>query len=964
MTGRDLAGALRRRVRGEVRFDDATRGLYATAGAIYRQVPIGVVIPRDTEDVVAAVEVCREYAVPLLPRGAGTSLAGQCANVAVVLDFTRHLDRIIEIDPDRRLARVEPGVVLDDLRAAAERHELTFGPDPSTHGYCTLGGMVGNNACGVHSLMSGRTSDNVERLSVLAYDGARLDLGPTSDDELGAAIGAGGRRGAIYAGLAALRDRYGDAIRARYPRIPRRVSGYNLDELLPENGFHVARALTGTEGTCVTVLEATLRLVPSPPRRALVALGFGDVATAADAAPALLGHAPIGLEGFDDVLIDDMRSRGLHIAEIETLPEGGGWLLVEFGADTRAEAEARASDAVASLAGRERPPTARLFEEGRATQEVWDLRESAVGATAVVPGKGMRWEGWEDSAVPPERVGDYLRDLRRLLDRHGFSGAFYGHFGEGCIHTRIDFDFGTEEGIRARRSFLEQAVDLVVSYGGSLSGEHGDGQSRAEFLEKMFGPELVEAFRSFKSIWDPAGRMNPGKVVDPHRSDDDLRLRVGGRSPRPATHFAYPDDGGSVTRATLRCVGIGKCRRLSGGTMCPSFMVTREEMHSTRGRARLLYDMLEQGPTTDDWRDESVRAALDLCLACKACKTECPANVDMATYKAEFLAHYYRGRLRPRSAYAMGLVPWWARAGSKVPELANLITGAPLLGQALKRAAGIAPERRIPRLARESFTAWFRRRGKPRSDGPGVLLWPDTFTNYFQPQIGRAAVEVLEAAGLRVSIPGRALCCGRPLYDYGMVPAARRLLARVLGELRSPLDAGTPLIGLEPSCLAVFRDELGNLFPNDPTARRLREASFTLGEFLAAHGGGLGVRELGGRAIVHAHCHQRALMGMRGEEALLSRLGLDYDLLDSGCCGMAGGFGFEAAHHAVSVAAGERVLLPRVRETPPDALVIADGFSCREQIVQETGRRALHLAEVLRMGLPVVPERHEENRRP
>ncbi len=946
-----LAALLRREVRGEVRFDAGSRALYATDASNYRQVPIGVVFPADADDVEAAVAACRRFGAPLLGRGAGTSLAGQACNRAVVLDTSRHMDRILELDPDRRLARVQPGVVLDRLREAAEAHRLTFGPDPATHSHCTIGGMAGNNACGVHGLMNGKTVDNVLELEVLTYDGLRMRVGATGEERLARIVEGGGRRGAIYQGLAELRDRHAERIRARYPRIPRRVSGYNLDELLPERGFDVARALVGTESTCVFILELTCRLIDSPRSRVLLVLGYPDVYRAADAAPAVLEHRPIGLEAIDDRLVADLRAARLHHRELDLLPEGAGWLLVELGADEPGEAAEAAARLQAALgAGRRGGPSARRFEDPADQARLWQLRESALGATARVPGRPPNHEGWEDSAVAPERAGAYLRDLRGLLDRHGYGGAFYGHLGQGCMHTRNDFDLASAAGVARFRAYLQEAADLVVAYGGSLSGEHGDGQARAELLPRMFGHELVGAFAGFKALFDPDGRMNPGKVVDPDRLDE--HLRPAGRSaPPPRTHFAFAEEGG-WQGAMLRCVGVGKCRQTTTGIMCPSWMVTGEEAHSTRGRARLLFELLQGDPLRAGWRDRHVRDALDLCLACKGCKRDCPTSVDMASYKAEFLAHHYRRRLRPRTAYTIGLVHWTARLAARAPRLANAAAQAPGLGGLARRLAGIAPQRRLPAVAGEPFTRWFRRQAAPDPAGrPPVLLFADTFTNHFHPDAARAAVQVLEAAGFAVRVPERPLCCGRPLYDFGMLDLARRQLRRLLRTLGPALRAGVPVVGLEPSCLAVFRDELPNLLPGDADARLLAGGSFTLAELLAGHAGGWRPPPIGGRAIVQGHCHQQAVIGMEPDLALLRAAGVDAELLDAGCCGMAGAFGFEADHYQVAMAVGERRLLPAVRTADPDTLVLADGFSCRTQIEQATGRHPLHLAEALAAAL-------------
>jgi FAD/FMN-containing dehydrogenase/Fe-S oxidoreductase len=950
---RALAEELRRRVRGEIRFDDGSRALYATDASNYRQTPIGVVLPKDGDDVEAAIEICRRYEAPVLGRGGGTSLAGQCCNTAVVFDFSKYMNRVLEIDVENRRARVEPGLVLDHLRERTREHRLTFGPDPSTHTHCTFGGMIGNNSCGVHSVMAGKAVDNVEELEILTYDGLRMRVGATDDDELERIVRAGGRRGEIYADLRQLRDDYAALIREKFPELPRRVSGYNLDDLLPDKGFHVARSLVGTEGTCVTVLEATVRLVYDPPHRALLVIGYPDAYTAGDHVLDVLDHGPIGLEAFDDRLVGYVHKKDLHPERLQVLPEGKGWLVAEFGGDSPEEADQRAQDAQAALERRNSSLSFQVCKAGEEDrqEDVWKARESGLGATAFVPGEPDTWEGWEDSAVPPEVLGDYLRELRGLMEKYDYNCAFYGHFGQGCLHTRIDFELRSEAGIAKYRGFMEEAADLVLRFGGSLSGEHGDGQSRGELLQKMYGPELIDAMRRFKSIWDPEWKMNPGKVIDAQPLDANLRLGVDYRPPEVQTHFSFPEDDGSFAHATLRCVGVGKCRRTEGGVMCPSYMVTQEEKHTTRGRARLLFEMMQGEVITDGWQSEEVKEALDLCLACKGCKGDCPVNVDMATYKAEFLSHYYEGHFRPRSAWAMGLIFVWARLASLAPNVANFFSGAPGLSRVTKWIGGVAPQRQMPKFARRTFLEWFRERAPRNVDSPQVLLWPDTFNNYFHPETARAAVEVLEAAGFRVVVPEATLCCGRPLYDYGLLDMAKGKLLEILDVLRPHLEAGTPVVGLEPSCVAVFRDEMTSLLPHNEGARRLKEQTFLLSEFIAKHGDDFPLPELRRKALVHAHCHHHSLMGMDDEVEVLRRMGLDFELLDSGCCGMAGSFGFEEENYDVSMACGERVLLPRVREADPETLIIADGFSCQEQIEQATDRRGLHLAQILHMAM-------------
>jgi len=952
-----LTEALRPKIRGEVGFDRGTRALYSTDGSNYRQVPIGVVLPRDAEDVLATVALCREFGAPLLCRGAGTSLAGQCSNVAVVLDFSKYMARILEIDPTRRIARVQPGVVLDHLRVAAEKHHLTFAPDPATHDRCTLGGMIGNNSCGVHSVMAGKTDDNIEALEILTYDGAHMKVGATSSAELERICAAGGRRGEIYTKLQAIASAYADLVRQRFPNIPRRVSGYNLNFLLPENGFHVARALVGSEGTCVTILEATCRLVESPPERVLLIVAYPDIYQCADHVPEIMEHKPIGLEGFDDLLVGYTRKKGINSEGLALLPEGAGWLMVEFGASTKREAESQARGLMEALGRSADPPAMRLHTDPQQAKRVWEVRESSLGVTAHVPGEPPYWEGWEDAAVAPEKLGGYLRDLRKLMAAFGYKGSLYGHFGHGCVHNRINFDLQSKEGIARFRKFMEEAADLVVGYGGSLSGEHGDGQGRGELLPKMFGPELVQAFREFKSAWDPEWKMNPGKLIEPYKLDENLRLGATYSPWEPKTNFQFVADHGSLAQATLRCVGVGKCRREEGGLMCPSYRATHEEEDSTRGRAHLLWEMTQGEVIRDGWRSEEVKRSLDLCLACKGCKSDCPVGVDVAMYKSEFLSHYYEGRARPRSAHAFGHIDIWARVASHVPGLVNLTTQLPFLRDLSKLVAGIPQQRAIPAFAPQTFKTWFERRSAANTralapeDASPVLLWPDTFTNYFQPAIAKAAVDVLEAAGFRVVVPKANLCCGRPLYDHGMLDRARTLLLQILNELSPAIEAGIPIVGLEPSCVAVFRDELVNLFPHDERAQALSRQTFLLSEFLETSAQKFPVHRLDRKALLHGHCHHKSLMKMTAEEAVLRRLGVDFQSPAPGCCGMAGSFGFEDDKYAISIAIGELELLPAVRQAPPDWLIIADGFSCREQIAQCTPRHALHLAEVLQMAL-------------
>ncbi|MHB8606346.1 MAG: FAD-binding and (Fe-S)-binding domain-containing protein [Thermoplasmatota archaeon] len=806
--------------------------------------------------------------------------------------------------------------------------------------------------------MAGRTRDNVHELEILLYDGTRLVVGgPYAEDEIARIIAAGGAQGVLFAKLKALRDAHADEIRRRYPKIPRRVSGYNLDELLPENGFHVARALVGSEGTLVTVLRAKVRLVESPPNRALVVLGYPDIFVAADAVPRINEFHPIGFEAVDDRLIHEMKAKNLHPDYLEELPEGSAFLLVEFGGATKEEADAKARRLIEGLGGAPPVPSSKIADDPVKEHDLWIVRESGLGADARGPDRPDTWEGWEDSAVPVARLGEYLRDLKSLYAKHGYEGSTYGHFGQGCVHTRITFDLLDAEGVAKFHAFLHEAAKLVVSYGGSLSGEHGDGQSKAEMLPIMFGPDIVRAFGEMKAIFDPQNKMNPHKVVAPYSPVENLRLGSEYRPARVETHFKFRDDDGDFARATLRCVGVGLCRRTEGAIMCPSYMATREEKDSTRGRAHLLFEMLQGDVIKNGWRSKEAKDALDLCLSCKGCKVDCPVSVDMATYKAEFLSHYYEGRLRPRSAYAVGNIAVAARIGSRIPRLANFATQTPGVRAVVKWAGGFAQARTLPRFAPESFHRSFARRHvSANPEGADVVLWPDTFNDHFHPETAWAAVAVLEAAGFRVKLPARPVCCGRPLYDYGWLERAKRLLVRDLAVLRDDIAAGTPIVGLEPSCVAVFRDEMLGLLPDDQDARRLAAQTFMLSEFLAKHAPGWNPPKLKGRALVQGHCHHRSVMGFADEQRVLAAIGLDAEVAEVTCCGMAGGFGFEATHYDTAMEVGELGILPKVRAAAADTLLIADGFSCRTQIEQAIGRRPLHLAEVIQLALKGTSE--------
>jgi len=947
--------ALRAALAGEVRFDAGARAAYASDASNYRQVPIGVVLPRSADDIVAAVAACREHDAPILARGGGTSLCGQTVNVAVVIDTSKYMDKVLELDAGSRTARVEPGVVCDALRASAERYGLTFGPDPATHSRCTLGGMIGNNSCGAHSVMAGKTVENVAALEVLTYDGARFWCGPTSEAELDAIIRRGGRQGEIYDKLRSLRDRYADLIRSRFPKIKRRVSGYNLDQLLPENGFNVARALVGSEGTCALTLQALARLVPSPRERVLLVIGFGDIYQAGDAVPQVLSAKPIACEGLDTGIIGGLRERNLKLEDIALLPAGNAWLMVEFGADTREEAIARADVLKSALGGT-------VIVDKSLMNRIWTIRETGASATSLKlkahdgPDPVV---GWEDAAVDPLRLGDYLREFQKLVDRYGYRTSLYGHFGDGCIHARINFDLRSAQGLVQWRGFLTEASKLVVAYGGSLSGEHGDGQGRAEFLPLMYGPELMAAFREFKRAWDPLGRMNPGKLIDAlgevYRVDENLRAGPGYKPVTLATRMTFlSSEGDGFTRATERCIGMGKCRSAEGGTMCPSYRATKEERFSTRGRGRLLNEMLRGEVIKGGWQSTEVKEALDMCLACKGCRSDCPTHTDMASYKAEFLSHYYEHRARPLHAHAMGRIGEWAPLAMRAPNLANALMGLPLFSGFSKRIAGMATERALPRFAQRSFCSQFdsihraqrdpSRTGGTRRGDP-VVLFPDTFSNYFRPQSALAAARVLEASGARVELPKQRLCCGRPYYDFGMLDQAKASLQKVLEVLAPQIESGTPIVMLEPGCHSVFRDELLKLFPGDSNAAKLAKQTVTLAEILQARH--WKPARIGGTALLHGHCHQKALGSTKADVALLEAAGIETAAPDTGCCGMSGAFGFRQETYATSVKIGNLSVVPKVKGAAAETLIVANGFSCREQIEDLGGRDTLHLAEVL-----------------
>ncbi|MFD4696084.1 FAD-binding and (Fe-S)-binding domain-containing protein [Streptomyces niveus] len=927
---RGLAGDLARAVRGDVDFSAAARALVTMDASNYRRVPVGVVAPRDADDIAAALDICRGHGVPVVPRGGGTSIAGNATGIGVVLDLTRYFRSIVSVDTGARTAVVQPGVVLDRLRDHVAPHGLTFGPDPSTHSRCTIGGMIGNNSCGSHSVAWGTTADNVRELSVTTYDGAALRLGQGWDG--------------APAGLRTLVDDNLALLRTGYPTgLPRRISGYAIDALLPENGTDLARAFCGSEGTLGVVTEAVVRLVDSPPARALAVLGYPDESAAAEAAAGLLPYHPLTVEGMADDLVP-----GPH-----DLPRGGAWLFVETGGATAAEARAHAERIVRAADALD----GTVVADPAGIRALWRVREDASGTATRSADGGEAWPGWEDCAVPPAQLGAYLRDFRALLAEHGLRGTPYGHFGDGCIHVRIDFDLLSTEGVRVFRRFSEDVARLVVAHGGSLSGEHGDGLARSELLPTMYGDELTALFGRFKDVWDPAGGMNPGSIARPARLDENLRFEVLPRE-RVDVAFAYPHDGaegGDFSAAVRRCVGVAKCRveePSSGpGVMCPSFRATGDEQHSTRGRARLLHEMLAGEVVTDGWRSTEVKDALDLCLSCKGCRSDCPVGVDMATYKAEFLHHHYEGRRRPAAHYAMGRLPRWLRAAAPFAGALNAAVRLPGAAALAKRLGGIAPERSIPRLAPQTFTRWLR--GRELSAAPAVVLWPDTFTEHLSPSVGKAAVRVLDAAGVGFTLPPGQVCCGLTYVSTGQLDQARAVMRRTLDRLEPALDRGLPVLVLEPSCAAALKTDLPELLADDPRAARLAASVRTFAQTLEECAPDWQPPRVDRPVAGQTHCHQHAVLGDAAERRLRERAGLTGEL-SGGCCGLAGNFGFEKGHYDVSVACAEDQLLPAVRSAPEGTELLADGYSCRTQLDQLAGGGARHLAEVLAEALEPV----------
>ncbi|HJQ43216.1 MAG TPA: FAD-linked oxidase C-terminal domain-containing protein [Jatrophihabitantaceae bacterium] len=924
---RELVAALRAAGVAEVEDSTRRRAEYSSDASNYRVVPGVVVFPRHRDDVPAALSVARQLGVPFTSRGGGTSTAGNSIGTGIVVDFSRHLNRVLHVDPERRIAVAESGAILDEITLAATSHGLRFGPDPSTHARATIGGSIGNNACGSRALAYGRTADNVVALDILTADGAQLTAA------------AGERRSAsgLFDRLDTLVDEQLATIRTEFGRFPRQVSGYSLEHLLPENGRDLARFLTGTEGTLAVVLEATVALVESPAAVALAVLGYPDMPSAADAVPALLPHRPVALEGMDARLVEVVRSRR-GAAAVPPLPRGAGWLFVETAGGTEAEAIANAEKLIADAGCVDS-----AIVTGAPARALWRIREDGAGLGGRTPAGEPAWPGWEDAAVPPQQLGSYLREFGELMRESGVDGLVYGHFGDGCVHARIDFPLS--DAPHRFREFVVAAAQLVGRHGGSMSGEHGDGRARGELLPYMYSPAAIATFERIKGLFDPDDVLNPGVIVRPAAVDADLRVPAA-RPVRSKLGFAYAHDRGDFTTAVHRCVGVGKCRAdttVGGGVMCPSYLATRDERDSTRGRARVLQE-LANGSLVNGFRDDAVLDVLDLCLSCKGCSSDCPAGVDMATYKAEALHQRYRRRIRPASHYALGWLPRWARLASKTPRLANATLRRPRLARVAKRAGGIDARRPLPEFSRRTFRQWFA--GHPTASGSPVLLWVDTFTDHFSPDVGVAAVRVLEDAGYSVRVTDKRVCCGLTWISTGQLDGAKRRLRSTFTALEPALSDGIPIVGLEPSCTAVLRSDATELLPDDERAAKVRNQTKTLAELLAETPGWTPPRLDDVRGVAQPHCHQHAVLGWEADAALLAGAGARIDAV-GGCCGLAGNFGVERGHYDVSVAVAETALLPAVRAAPHDAVVLADGFSCRTQLEQLAAAHSVHLAQLL-----------------
>ena len=896
-----------------------SRALYSTDASLYRVVPQAVARPRTVEELAGVLGAARTVGMPVTTRGAGTSCAGNAVGTGLIVDTSRYLNRIVSLDAEAQTAVVEPGVVQSLLTAAGAAHGLRFGPDPSTHTRCTIGGMIGNNACGPRALGYGRSADNIVALDVITGTGEhlRLDAGTTRDSS--ASLAALGR--VVDGGLGTIRTEFG--------RFGRQVSGFSLEHLLPEHRFDVARFLAGTEGTLAVTTQATVRLVRDAPNKIMIALGYPSMADAGDAAPVITEFSPTACEGLDRRIVD-VVARTHGPSAVPPLPRGDGWMFVELVGDDLGEVRSRADRLLTAAGALE----GYVVEDPRQVAALWKIREDGAGLAGVsLPTPA--YAGWEDAAVPPEKLGAYLRDFDLLMAERGLLGLPYGHFGDGCVHIRIDYPLTSPGGSEVYREFVEAAADLVAGYGGSMSGEHGDGRARSALLPKMYSASALELFGQVKAVFDPHNLMNPGVLVDPRPIDADLRaVALVGRE----SHFAAD---------VHRCTGVGKClaNTTAGlGVMCPSYQATRDEKDSTRGRARVLQEMIN-GSLIDGWRSPEVHEALDLCLSCKGCARDCPTGIDMATYKSEVLDKTYRGRLRPRSHYALGWLPRWGRLITRTRVLApviNALTATPGLRNLVRWSAGVDQRRNLPRFAARPARS---RLPALASTGSPAVIWVDSFSDCFTGGGVEAVVSVLEGAGYAPRLLARNACCGLTWISTGQHDGARRQLRNALEVLYPIAEAGTPIVGLEPSCTAVWRSDAAELLPDDARVPVVSAAMVTLAELLAKTPDWSPPDLTGVELVVQPHCHHASILGWSTDAALLARTGATVTTV-GGCCGLAGNFGVEQGHYEVSVKVAEHDLLPAVR-AHPDAVVLADGFSCRTQLAELADRRAITLAELL-----------------
>ena len=953
----DLERELGKVIRGDVRFDAGSRLLYSTDASMYQVEPVGIVIPRDADDVRAAIETAAKHKVAVLPRGGGTSLTGQTVNHALVLDFSRYMDRVLEVNAEELWVRVQPGLVQDNLNHHVRPQGLGFGPDTSTSSRATLGGMLGNNSGGSHSIAYGLTVEHVIELTTVLADGSRAVFGEVTPDEFAAKCRAPGLEGQIYREVARIRDAYADDIRTKYPPHWRRVMGYNLNELVPEIGrrhatngtLNMARLIVGSEGTFVSVVEAKMRLIRRPKKTAVEVIHYREIQEALESSSSLLETGPYAVELTDKMILDLARN---NIEQSQRMGfvhgDPGAIMIVEYAGETDAEVRAKI-EALDARRQRERfGYEAHVAYDGAEQASIWKLRKAGLGLLLGMKGDKKPIAFVEDTAVAPQHLAEFVSRFREIFAKHDTEGAYYGHCSVGCLHIRPVIDLKTPRGLEQVKAIADEITDLVVRFNGTISSEHGDGRARSPYLERMYGPRIMQAFRELKRAFDPDNRMNPGNIVAPAGVTEHLRYGTQYTTWEPKTLLDFSEQGGFAASIEM-CNGVGACRKTLEGTMCPSYMATKDEEHSTRGRANALRAVLSGRLPAKEFTGRRLYEVMDLCLECKGCKAECPANVDMAKLKYEFLHHYYQANGLPLRNRLFGRIARMNRLGARMPALVNWLSNLTPSRWALEKIAGIDRRRPLPALAAQTFTDWFARRTPPAAAPRGeVVLFNDTFTTYNVPEIARAAVGVLEAAGYRVVLVDRK-CCGRPLISKGMLGEAREHALWNVERLAPYARRGVPIVGLEPSCLLTLRDETVDLVRTDD-ARAVAKQSFLFEEFLVReHGRGLELAfgAKGKKALLHGHCHQKALVGTAPTVAALRWAGFDVQEIDSGCCGMAGSFGFEREHYDISIALGNRRLAPAVKAAPAETEIVAPGISCRQQIQHLAGRRAKHPAEVL-----------------